>query len=333
MFSSSDVSVVIPSFHSRHTILNCLASLFEQEEPPGEVIVVDSSEDDTLELVKQAYPQVVAFHFPHRVFPGPARNEGTQIAKGKIIAFIDSDCVAAPDWIKRIATHHNNGHQIVGGSVDVGNSGSLLAWAGHLSEFREFLPIGQERALKHVPTCNISYRKQLLLTYGGFPNAYYPQEDMLLNLLLYRNGYMIWFDPKIRVKHYCRESLRGYLSHQHRVGRVTRVTLTRIEMEGSNIARKPWVAWATSPILGLIKYLRNVAVLWTSMPGEAIKRPALLPVLLLGSIWWARGFAAGALTGLSGLRGMIDPEENIFILFNHTPEQTTLGTDHHDAKN
>jgi hypothetical protein len=38
--------------------------------------------------------------------------------------------------------------------------------------------------------------------------------------------------------------------------------------------------------------------------------------LLLGSIWWARGFAAGARTGLSGIRGVIDPEENIFILLN-----------------
>jgi hypothetical protein len=51
---------------------------------------------------------------------------------------------------------------------------------------------------------------------------------------------------------------------------------------------------------------------------EAIKRLGLLFVILLGSIWWARGFAAGALTGLSGIRGVVDPEENIFISLNQS---------------
>ncbi|MFZ6028833.1 MAG: glycosyltransferase [Chloroflexota bacterium] len=323
MFTSTDVSVIIPSFGSRGTILHCLKSLYEQEELPAEVIVADSSEDDTVALIHEHYPQVITYKFEHRTFPGPARNKGTSLARGSIVAFIDADCLAAPDWVKRMAAQHSAGHQIVGGAVEVGNSKSLLAWAGHLGEFREFLPTGPERMVSHVPTCNISYRKALIETYGGFPNAYYPQEDMLFNYLLARNGYRVWFDPAIRVRHFCRESLHGYLSHQHRVGRVTRVTLTRIEMEGSRLARRPWLAWAASPALGVVKYFRNLGIFWRSMPQEAIRRPALVPLLLLGSIWWARGFAAGALTGLSGLRGMIDPEEDIFILFDQPPTRPT----------
>jgi len=321
LFTAADISVVIPSFQSSRTILQCLEALHNQEEPPGEIILADSSEDNTLELVRQHFPQIVIYKFQHRAFPGPARNRGTRMARGKIIAFIDADCLAAPDWVKRMALQHSAGHEIVGGAVEVGNVDSLLAWAGHLGEFREFLPAGPERAVIHTPTCNISYRKTLIETYGGFPNAYYPQEDMIFNYLLSRNGYQVWFDPAIRVKHYCRESLRGYLSHQHRIGRVTRVTLTRIDMEGSKIARKPWVAWLSSPILGLLKYYRNLTVFWQSMPREALKRPGLIPILFGGSVWWARGFAAGALTGLTGLRGIIDPEENIFILFDNPPQR------------
>jgi hypothetical protein len=161
----------------------------------------------------------------------------------------------------------------------------------------------------------------LLKTYGGFPNAYYPQEDMIFNHLLARNGYRVWFDPSIQVKHYCRESLHGYLSHQHRIGRVTRVTLTRIEMEGSSVARTPWAAYAASPFLGLLKYYRNLSVFWRSMPQEALRRPGLFPILFLGTVWWARGFAAGARSGLTGIRGLIDPKEDIFILFDNPPEQ------------
>ena len=316
MFTTDDISVVIPCYNSKHTILACMESLYRQDEAPGEVILVDSSADDTLEIVLQHYPEVRRVHFPYRMFPGPARNEGVEIAKGEVIAFIDADCIAASDWTIRIAAQHTAGHQIVGGAVELGNPNSALAWAGHLMEFREFLPKGPAHTVMHVPTCNISYRRNLIKEYGGFPDSYYPQEDLLFNQLLYRNGFAIWFDPAIRVKHFCRDNLIGYLSHQHRIGRVTRVTLSRTQMQGSSISRRPWLAWLAAPGLGILKYLRTILAFFGFAQWESIKRPGLLLVLLLGSIWWARGFAAGARTGLSGIRGVIDPEENIFILLN-----------------
>lgn len=316
MFTAADLSVVIPCYNSKHTILACLESLYHQDEAPGEVILVDSSTDNTSEMVSEHYPKVHCFHFPYRMFPGPARNKGVEMAKGKVIAFIDADCIAAPDWTARIAAQHAAGHQIVGGAVELGNPDSSLAWAGHLMEFREFLPKGAAHSVMHVPTCNISYRRNLIEEYGGFPNSYYPQEDLLFNHLLYRNGFTVWFDPKIRVKHFCRDSLIGYLSHQHRIGRVTRVTLSRTRMQGSTIARRPWSAWLSAPFLGIFKYLRTTTAFFGFAQWEALKSPGLLLILLLGSTWWARGFAAGARTGLSGIRGVIDPEENIFILLS-----------------
>jgi len=316
MFTADDISVVIPCYNGKHTILACLESLYQQDEAPGEVILVDSSADETPEIVAQHYPEVRCFHFPYRMFPGPARNRGAEMAQGEIIAFIDADCIAAPDWIARIAAQHAAGHQVVGGAVELGNPNSALSWAGHLMEFREFLPKGPAHQVMHVPTCNISYRKNLLEEYGGFPDSYYPQEDLLFNHLLHCNGFSVWFDPAIQVKHFCRDTLIGYLSHQHRIGRVTRVTLSRTCMSGSQIARRPWLAWFTAPFLGALKCLRTSMALFHFAHREAIRRPKLLCLLLLGSIWWGRGFAAGARTGLSGIRGVIDPEEDIFILLS-----------------
>jgi glycosyltransferase involved in cell wall biosynthesis len=321
MFTADDLSVVIPCYNSKSTILACLESLYRQSEAPGEVILVDSSGDDTLDIVAEHYPEVRRFRFSCRMFPGPARNRGVELAKGQVIAFIDADCIAAPDWIARIAAQHAAGHQIVGGAVDLGNPDNALSWAGHLMEFREFLPQGSAHPVTHVPTCNISYRRNLIEAYGGFPDSYYPQEDLLFNHLLNRNGFDIWFDPAIRVKHFCRDSLIGYLSHQHRIGRVTRVTLSRTQMHGSAISRRPWLAWLAAPGLGLLKYLRTTAAFLGFAREDLLKHPGLPLVLLLGSVWWARGFAAGALTGLSGIRGVIDPEENIFIIMNQSIHQ------------
>jgi GT2 family glycosyltransferase len=315
MFKASDVSVVIPSFNSYKTILACLESLMAQTAAPYEIIVVDSSTDDTPHLIRQHFPQVHLKYVAQQMFPGPARNLGVELAEGLIVAFIDADCIAVPDWVQRIAETHDNQHLVVGGSVDVGNPSSVVAWAGQMFEFREFLPSETARYVAHIPTCNISYRRALLSVYGGFPNAYYPQEDLLFNYMLVQAGVKIWFDPQIGVRHFCREGLHEFLSHQHRIGRVTRCTLQRIPMHGSSIARRGKLSWLSSPALGLLKFWRNSKSLATSYPRAALRHPGIFPVLLLGSIWWTRGFAASVTTGLKGIRGWDDPNEPIFAAF------------------
>jgi glycosyltransferase involved in cell wall biosynthesis len=312
MFSPADISVVIPSYNSRKTIARCLDSLLSQDASPLEIILIDSSTDGTAHFVAQNYPSVRVHHLRYRTFPGPARNYGASIASGSIVAFIDADCIASPNWLSGMAECHSQGYLVVGGAIEVGNPKSRIAWAGHLGEFREFLPVGEGKHLLHVPTCNLSYRKWLFAKHGGFPNAYYPQEDLLFNYMLNRHGIKIWFEPSIRVRHFCREDLRGFLSHQHRIGRVTRCTLRRIDMQGSAVARRGWLAWLASPILTVIKFFRTSLIFSQSYREVAVRLPSLFFLLLLGSIWWGRGFASGARTGLSGVRGWTDPDEPIF---------------------
>ena len=57
-FKSTDISVIIPSYNSKKTVLQCLEALYSQEELPLEIILVDSSRDDTVEIVKEHYPDV-----------------------------------------------------------------------------------------------------------------------------------------------------------------------------------------------------------------------------------------------------------------------------------
>jgi hypothetical protein len=250
---------------------------------------------------------------------------GAGLARGEIIAFIDSDCVAETDWIRRIVAGHNQGYLVVGGAIEAGNPDSPIAWAGHLGEFRDFLPTGLPRHMMHVPTCNISYRRFLFQSSGGFPDAYYPQEDLLFNYMLNRQGIQVWFDPEIRIRHFCREDLRSYLSHQHRIGRVTRSTLRRIDMPGSQAARRAWLAWLLSPLLGTVKFIRTAYSLASNYPKQAVRRPDMFALLALGSIWWARGFAASARTGLSGIRGWDDPDEPIFTKIGQLPIPEPVG--------
>ena len=164
------ISIIIPSYNSQSTIRGCLNSVLNQSYVDEyEVILVDSSVDDTPKIVKEYYPRVRLIHFDQKTDPGTARNFGIQESSGDLIAFIDSDCIAAHNWLERIAQTHGTQYNIVGGVVTNGNpTDDLIGWAGYLAEFREFLPELPREEVKHIPTCNISYKRVVFERYGYF---------------------------------------------------------------------------------------------------------------------------------------------------------------------
>lgn len=312
MFSANDVSVVIPSYNAQGTIRACLTALTRQTTPPREIITVDSAQDGAQEIVRQQFPQVRLITLDRQTFPGPARNLGAEQASGAILAFLDADCVPGPRWLDGLLGGHNQGYSAVGGAVEIGNPHRAVAWAGHLMEFREFLPFGAARSLTHVPSCNISYRRELFAQLGGFPNGYYPQEDLLFDFLLTRRGVPILFDPSNRVRHTYRETLRDYLRHQQRIGRITCCTLRRLPLAGSAVARSPLGGALAAPLLGLIKSARTLGVFARRYFPIFLRRPAVTGLILLGAAWWARGFQVGALHDLDGATGDAQDDDRFF---------------------
>ncbi len=91
------VSVIIPMFNSAKFIPQTLESLLYQTMQDFEVIVVDDcSKDNSVEVVesfKEKFGEKLRLiKFPRNTgMPGLPRNAGIQIARGKYIAFLDSD--------------------------------------------------------------------------------------------------------------------------------------------------------------------------------------------------------------------------------------------------
>jgi len=168
------ISVVIPCYNAAATIRATLSSVLAQEfDDEYEVIVVDSSDDETPAIIAQEFPSIKLIHCAQRTDPGTARNLGIGRSRGEIIACLDADCVAPADWLRRIVAAQRGRHPIVGGSVEIGNPERMLAWAGFLGEFREFIGTGDPRLVGHLPTCNISYHRTIFENHGGFPTAFY----------------------------------------------------------------------------------------------------------------------------------------------------------------
>ncbi|EDY80483.1 glycosyl transferase, group 2 family protein [Verrucomicrobiia bacterium DG1235] len=99
------ISVVIPSYNRRDSMLELLANVSAQEEVEFEIIVVDDqSPDDSVEAIRNAFPKVRLFVNEKNGGPAVTRNKGIKEAKGDIIVGFDSD-VTVPDrfCLKKVA--------------------------------------------------------------------------------------------------------------------------------------------------------------------------------------------------------------------------------------
>lgn len=100
--SIPDVTVVIPT-HNRILMLEeALASVFSQEfDGVIEIIVVDdNSQDGTSTIISQKYPDVHLISLKQNVGAYAARNRAITEAKGKYIAFLDSDDLWESKYLK-----------------------------------------------------------------------------------------------------------------------------------------------------------------------------------------------------------------------------------------
>lgn len=99
---STFVSVIVPVFNDSEHLKTCLEALESQTYPKNlyDVIVVDNASDEDIESVVSQFGQAGTTHESR---PGSyaARNKGISLAKGEVIAFTDSDCIPAPDWIEK----------------------------------------------------------------------------------------------------------------------------------------------------------------------------------------------------------------------------------------
>jgi len=292
---SVSTTVLIPSYNAAGTIRSTLSSLLEQDfDEPYEIIVVDSSSDETPRIITKEFPAVRLIHLDEQTDPGTARNLGIVQSKGEIIACIDADCIASSDWLKRMVTAQRMGHEVVGGAIENGNPDSIISWAGYMAEFRDFLHTGAERVVSLIPGGNSSYRRSIFERFGGFPTRFYPQEDLLYYWRLNRGGIALWFDPQIRVRHIHRSSWETYPAHQRRIGRITARVLKLTGDEGVFLARSPVLALLVCPILPLVKWLRTIGVFMSQQP-EVLREHALALVpFLVGLYAWAWGFVEGA---------------------------------------
>ena len=285
--SVPDVSIIVPSYNSTRTISRCLQALQNQKtESSYEIIVADSSDDGTGELIESRFPEVRLIRLTQRTLPGGARNLGIQAAKGQILAFTDSDCVVEPSWLDRIVRAHSNERcAAVGGPVLNGLPLNPVAWSGYLLEFNEQLPRLPKRFVGFLPTCNVSFKTSVFRQHGLFPTDLWPCEDLIFGWYLHRAGEQFLFDPGIRVRHIFRPKFGSFMQHQLRLGEASATARKQIDLPHAWAATHP-LRWFV-PVVRLARIEARL-VRWDL--ANFICFNLLLPLNLSGLCAWGVGF-------------------------------------------
>lgn len=99
------ISIIIPVYNVAQYVSSCIISVLQQSYTNIEIIIVnDGSTDSSLEICQSLEKKHSRILVINKINGGlsTARNTGLEYSKGEYIAFVDSDDVIHPDYIKQL---------------------------------------------------------------------------------------------------------------------------------------------------------------------------------------------------------------------------------------
>lgn len=213
------ISVIIPTYNREEPLCETLKSLFNQDYPKYEIIVVDQSQihkPETLSFLEKNKNKFFYLHIDKPSLPH-AKNLGASCAKGEILLFCDDDILAGGDFLSHHASNYSNPH--IGGVASriivsgfqkkpftlfrLKHLGVKVALSG-----RSFSNLDSDKK-KYVFSCLggpvISIRKVLFDRVGGFDTSFLTSdmgcEDVDFGYRLRRLGAKVIYEPKALAIH------------------------------------------------------------------------------------------------------------------------------------
>ena len=104
--SQPSISVIIPTFKRKKSVLRLLNSLKEQSIPHHEyevIVVDDGSPDDTYTIAEETFPFPFSYFKQENQGATVARNFGVEQSVGHVLVFIDDDITVSHQTLARLA--------------------------------------------------------------------------------------------------------------------------------------------------------------------------------------------------------------------------------------
>ena len=223
--SHPSVSVVVCAYTDQRwdDIVRAVASVAAQTRPADELLLVIDHNEALAERAA-ALPDVTVISNAHARGLSGARNTGIEMASGDVIAFLDDDAAARPDWLERLlAPYADASVAAVGGAAfpvwpTAAGRPALLpagddAAAGELDWVIGCSYAGQpagQAEVRNLMGCNMSFRREVFDQVGGFSDGLgrigstplgCEETELCIRLRQRTPGARIVFEPAAVVRH------------------------------------------------------------------------------------------------------------------------------------
>lgn len=248
-----NISIVVTLKNEEQTIKSLLDSLLQQE-PPFEIIIVDSqSTDQTQHIINNYRKHHDNIHLHvKKSSRGGGRNYGVSKAQADYVAFTDGGCQAAPDWLKNIRKQHQNNYDIVSGkTIDVGK----------VTDIKRVEVIINNTDVTW-PSCNLSYNKKLFQKIQGFDETFITAEDIDLNFRAIQKGAKLIYEPKAIIHRNSAQNALKYLKQSYWYGYGRKQLVNKHGKLWSNYNSQSMITQQLTPygiirlLMGLLGYLK-----------------------------------------------------------------------------
>lgn len=175
---TADISVIICAYTEArwNDLVAAVTSVQRQQLRPREIIVVIDHNLRLLEQIRSRISGVIPLENRESRGLSGARNTGVAAAQGAILAFLDDDAIAAPDWLEQMNAGYAD-RQVLG----VGGAIEPLWLSGRPSWFPDefdwvvgctYRGLPQATApVRNLIGANMSFRRELFAGVAGFQNG------------------------------------------------------------------------------------------------------------------------------------------------------------------
>jgi GT2 family glycosyltransferase len=209
------VSVVVPVRNGEPTIAACLDAILANDYPAArrEILAVDNASTDRTAALIRSRP--VTYLDQPELGVSNARNRGIAAAGGEIVAFLDADCIAEPDWLRELVAPFE---QAQVGCV-AGELCHLPATTAAQRQAERLLGNWQRFATSAEPpfvvTANAAFRRSVFERIGGFDPLMARAQDVELSLRFNeRCPLRVVYRPQAVARHMNPRGQLGFLRQQ-----------------------------------------------------------------------------------------------------------------------
>jgi GT2 family glycosyltransferase len=229
MGTTPRISVVIPTYNRVDRWPAVLRGLMSQTLDAGEfevVVVSDGSTDGTDEFLTDANtPFALVHERQENAGPAAARNRGVELARARVILFLDDDIVALPSLAERHLSHHVQCREdlaVIGPMLsppDATLSPPIRWEQAMLYKQYDAMRRGEyEPGYRQFFTGNASVPRACVQAVGGFDLRFRRNEDVELAYRMALEGIRFVFDADAAAHHYADRPFRSWLRNAHEYG-------------------------------------------------------------------------------------------------------------------